>query len=180
MSEPSPVEQLIQSYNRMMERAKTRLEELEAAEKDALPRLQHSIEHAVEKAVELGELSRQEAQQIGAYLQRDLQDAGHYLATTGKEIGDWLRFDLDLVEDRLLDLFSQAADKTSLDRWQFEETLAEESTYRTGEITGPGTLQCDNCGERLAFHATSPIPVCPKCANTHFSRVADEDAETDA
>jgi len=174
MSEPSQINKLIQSYNRMMERVKTRLEELEAAEKDALPRLQHSIEHAVEKAVELGELSRQEAQQIGAYLQRDLQDAGYYLATTGKEIGDWLRFDLDLVEDRLLDLFSKAADKTSLDMLQFKETLAEESTYQSGEITGPGTLQCDNCGERLAFHATSLIPTCPKCANTSFSRLSNE------
>ncbi|MFO1433556.1 MAG: zinc ribbon-containing protein [Candidatus Competibacteraceae bacterium] len=174
MSEPSQIDKLIQAYNRMMERVKIRLEELEAAEKDALPRLRHGIEHAMEKAVELGELSREEAQRIGAYLKRDLQDAGYYLATTGKEIGDWLRFDLDLVEDRLLDLFSKAADKTSLDRLQFEETLAEESTYQAGEITGPGTLQCDNCGERLAFHATSRIPVCPGCAGTRFSRVADE------
>jgi hypothetical protein len=173
MSEPSPVEQLIQSYNRMMERVKIRLEELETAEKDALPRLRHGIEHAVEKTVELGELSRQESQRIGAYLQRDLQDAGYYLATTGKEIGDWLRFDLDLVEDRLLDLFNKAADKTSLDRLQFEETLVEESTYQTGEITGPGTLQCDNCGEQLAFHTTSLIPACPKCVSTRFSRVTD-------
>jgi len=180
MSEPSQIDKLIQSYNRMMERVKTRLEELEAAEKDALPRLQHSIEHAVEKAVELGELSRKEAHEIGAYLKRDLQDAGHYLGTTGKEIGDWLRFDLDLVEDRLLELFSKAADQTSLDLLQIKETLAEESTYQTGEITGPGTLQCDDCGERLAFHSTSTIPACPRCNNTSFSRVADEGTDADA
>ena len=174
MSEPSNIDKLIRSYNHMMERVKTRLEELEAAEKDALPRLRHSIEHAVEKAVELGELSRKEAQEIGGYLKRDLQDAGHYLGTTGKEIGDWLRFDLDLVEEQLLDLFSKAADKTGLERLQFEETLAEESQYQTGEITGPGTLQCDNCGERLAFHATSPIPACPRCNHTSFSRMSAE------
>ena len=174
MSEPSNIDKLMQAYNRMMERVKIHLEELEAAEKDVLPRLQHSIEHVVDKVVELGELGREEAQEIGGYLKRDLQDAGHYLRTTGREIGDWLRFDLDLVEDRLLDLFSKAADKTSLDMLRFEEILAEESTYQTGEITGPGTLQCDNCGERLAFHATSPIPACPRCNNTSFSRMSDE------
>jgi hypothetical protein len=174
MSEPSPIDKLVEAYNRMMERVKTRLEELEQAEKEALPRLKHSVEHAMEKAVELEELSKKEAHLIGTYLKRDLQDAGHYLANTGKELNDWLRFDAELVEDRLLDWFRSAADKTSLEMLELQETLEEESHYQTGEITGPGTLQCDSCGERLAFHATATIPACPQCKATTFSRVIDE------
>ena len=174
MSEPSNIDKLVEAYNRMMERVKTRLEELEQAEKEALPRLKHSIEHAVEKAVELEELSKKEAHLIGTYLKRDLQDAGHYLANTGKELNDWLRFDTELVEDRLLDWFRSAADKTSLEMLELQETLEEESHYQTGEITGPGTLQCDTCGERLAFHTTATIPGCPKCKATTFSRLPEE------
>jgi hypothetical protein len=41
--------------------------------------LRASIEHAAEKAVELGELTREEARLIGGYLKRDLEDAGQYL-----------------------------------------------------------------------------------------------------
>lgn len=171
MNEPS--HKLTQAYNRMMERVKLRFEELEQAEKEMLPRLQQSIEHARETAVELKELSRQEAQLIGDYLKRDLQDAGHYLAQTGADIGDWLRFDAELVEDRLLELFRGAADKTSLELLELQETLEEEAHYRTGEITGPGTLQCDACGHETAFHATSMIPACPACGATDFSRMTE-------
>jgi len=177
MSEPSPIDKLTHAYNRMMERVKIRLEEVEEAEKAVLPKLKQSIEHAAEKAVELGELSQHEAQKIGAYLKRDLQDAGQYLAKTERELSDWLRFDINLVEDRLLELFSSAADKTSLELLDLEEELEEASSYQTGEITGPGTLQCSNCGELLAFHTTSSIPPCPQCKGTVFSRLADEEEE---
>ena len=46
---------LVQAYQRMMERLKERLEELEQAEQAAFPQLSASIEHVAEKAVELGE-----------------------------------------------------------------------------------------------------------------------------
>ena len=173
MSEPSNIDKLTQAYNRMMERVKLRLEELEHAEQQVLPRLRHGIEHAAEKAVELGELTREEAHLIGSYLKRDLEDAGHYLAETGHDLGAWLRFDLELIEDRLLDLFRSAADRTRLEMLNFEETVERASHYQTGEITGLGTLQCDECGELLHFHATGSIPACPKCNATTFNRVAD-------
>lgn len=172
MSETSYRERLIQAYNRMMERLHARLAELEKAEQEVLPTLQHGIEHAAETAVTLGELTRQEARLIGAYLKRDLHDAGHHLATTGHELSAWLRFDLDQVEERLLELFSRAADRTRLELLDLAETAARTSDYWTGEITGPGSLQCDACGEILAFRTTSAIPACPRCGATQFSRVA--------
>jgi len=171
MSERTAVDKLTHAYNRMMERAKARFEELEQKEQELLPQFQHSIEHAAEKAVELGELSRQEAGLLTAWLKRDVTDAGKFLAGTGQGLRDWLRFDLDLVEDRLLDLFRHAADRTRLDMLQFQETLAETARYRTGEITGPGTLRCDHCGEMLVFHTTAAIPACPRCGGIGFHRV---------
>ena len=42
--------------------------------------------------------------------------------------------------------------------------------YRTGEVTGPGTLVCDSCGESLRFHATGYIPGCPACGHTVYHR----------
>lgn len=166
------MQRLTQAYDQMMERVKSHLDEFGQTEKETLPNLQRSIDEAAETAVERGELTREEAQLLSKYIQRDLGDAGHYLATTGGELRDWLRFDLDLIEDRLLELLQSAADKTRLEMLTFQEEVERASHYHTGEITGPGTLQCDSCGELLRFHATAHIPSCPKCNAVDFSRMA--------
>jgi len=172
LSNSSP---LARAYWHMMERMKSRLEELERAEKAAFPQLNASIEHAAEKAVEMGELTREEAQLIGGYLKRDLEDAGHYLTTTGRDLRAWLRFDLELLEDRLLDFFQRGVDQSRLELLEFETPpMREQERYHTGEITGSGTLQCEQCGECVAFYAPAAIGPCCACGGTRFLRVTDE------
>jgi len=83
MTRPSNESEQTRAYDRMMERVKSTLEQ---TERDALPPLQRSIEQAKITAVELGELTRDEAEQIGDWLRRDLQDAGDYLARTGRDL----------------------------------------------------------------------------------------------
>ena len=176
MNDVSNSSPLVQAYRKMMERVKNRLEELEQAEKAALPRLNASIEHAAKKAVEVGELTREEAQLIGGYLKRDLEDAGHYLTATGRDLRAWLRFDLELLEDRLLDFFQRGVDQSRLDLLEFEtpHERVEEEYYHSGEITGPGTLQCEQCGESVAYHAPAAIATCLGCGGVRFLRVTDE------
>ena len=165
-------EQLVHAYNRMMQRVK---ETLGKAEKAAEPRLRQAIAAAEEKAVEMGELTREEAVRIGEYLRRDLQDAGNYLASDeAQELRDWLRFDLEMIETKLLEMFLSVADQAKLDMLDFEEDLAEATEYRTGEITGPGTLTCMDCGEVLYFHEPGHIPPCPKCRGTYYVRPGEE------
>ena len=176
MTEPTRANRLVQAYNRMIERVKIHLEELEQAEKAAFPRLNASIEHAAEKAVELGELTREEARQIGGYLKRDLEDAGQYLSTTGHDLRAWLRFDVELLEDRLLDFFQRGVDQSRLESLAFgaAEADVEPVPYRCGEITGPGALQCAGCGELALFHAPAAIAPCPVCGGLVFVRVSEE------
>ncbi|HRC71929.1 MAG TPA: zinc ribbon-containing protein [Candidatus Competibacter sp.] len=175
MTEPLQGNRLARAYQQMMERARSRLEEFEQAEKAAFPQLSASIEHAAEKAVELGELTREEARLIGGYLRRDLEDAGYYLATTGRDLKEWMRFDLELIEERLLDFFRRGVDQSRLELSAFGAALLEETQaehYRSGEVTGPGTLRCEQCGERVVFHAPALIEPCPVCEGTGFVRVA--------
>jgi len=161
-------EKLIHGYNRMMERVKGAMEKI--GEKTA-PRLRQAIEQAKEKAVELEELTEEEAERIGEYLRRDIESAADYLASEKvQELKDWLRIDAQLIEQQLLDMFLSVADQTKLDMLQFQEQLEEASEYRTGEITGPGALACLDCGEVLHFHKTSHIPPCPRCHGTVFTR----------
>lgn len=176
MTEPTQGNRWVAAYDRMMERVKFRLEDLEQAEKAAFPRLHAGIEHAAEKAVELGELTREEARLIGGYLKRDLEDAGRYLSDTGRELRDWLRFDAELLEDRMLDFFRRGADQSRLDFSTFErvDAGAKSIEYRSGEIAGPGTLQCEQCGELTIHHATTVIVPCAACGGTVFMRVSEE------
>ena len=66
---------------------------IEKAGKTAIPALKKNIEHAREKAIEVGELTREEAEKIGAYLERDMKDAAEFLSETGEEFSTWFRFD---------------------------------------------------------------------------------------
>lgn len=158
---------LTEAYNRMLERVREVADETTG---EALPAIQKGVDKARETAVELGELTREEAEKIGAWLKRDLQDAGHYLSETGHELGDWLRFDLGLIEDRLVDLLTGLADKTALEWMQLDEQFRETVEYRSGEVTGPGTLICKSCGQAIHFHDTAHIPPCPKCHSSQFRR----------
>ncbi len=162
----SPNEKHLHAYNRMMEQVRTLADHL------GYQNLKHAIQLAKDKAVDLGELTREEAEQIGDYLVRDLEDAGQHLAESGGELKDWLRFDLQLIEERLLEMFALAADKTKLEFMQLAERARRASEYHTGNITSIGTLQCVSCGELLHFHATSHIPPCPKCHGNIFQRPA--------
>jgi len=162
-----PIDILGEVYEKMFERA---VENFHKAEEKTDTLLHKLIDEARDKAVELGEVSREEAEKISTYLKRDLTDAVRYLSETGHELKDWLGFETILVESALLDLFLTAADNTTVELLTMKENLQQAAVYRTGEITGPGTLVCDQCGEKLHFHRVGKIPPCPKCHATSFHR----------
>lgn len=151
-------QKLAHAYTKMLERIK------HAAV------LEKAIESARKTAVELGELTQDEAEKVSMYLKRDLEDAGKYLAATGKELADWLAFDWRLIEERTWETFSAAADKTTLEWLALQQQLQLGPEYRTGEVTGIGTLCCVNCTEAIHFRQAAHIPPCPKCHHTAFIR----------
>ncbi len=163
-------EKLEQAYDRMLERAR---ETLEHARHETLPNLQHVLEEAKDTAVELGELTIDEAEKIRDYLKRDLTDAAQDMEEGRKELAEWFRFDIQLIEDRLTEMFSHMVDHTRLElnRLKMQAMAAD---WHTGEITGPGSLQCRKCRQQLEFHKTGHIPPCPKCKSTVFRRVVEK------
>ncbi|HSH29627.1 MAG TPA: zinc ribbon-containing protein [Thiohalobacter sp.] len=162
-----PGEKLVQAYHRMMDRVQAAIDE---AEEHAIPTLEQNLERAKERAIELGELTREEAERVAAYLKRDMEDAASYLEQTGNEFGAWLRFDIGQIERRLFEKMLTVADRTRIELAEFEARMHEAQTYHTGEVTGPGVLRCESCGEELHFSAPGHIPPCPKCHATRFVR----------
>ncbi len=163
----NPSDKFIEAYHRMLEHTQ---DAIKNTLEETTPQLKKLIDSAVDHTIELGELTKEEAKKIGGYLHRDLDDASEYMQTTKKELADWFRFDIELVEDRIKDWFSTVTDstRTTLDKLAQNAEMAE---WHTGEITGPGTLRCDECQQDLHFHKVGHIPPCPHCKGTKFHRV---------
>ncbi len=156
---------LIPAYHKMM----TRVEQTQKTATTKKSLRQH-IESAIEAAVQLEELTREEAERIGDYLRRDLHDAAEFIVSTQRALADWMRFDLALIEQPLLNMFSLMVDQTQLELENLAESARLATEWNSGEIIGLGTLYCENCNHALHFHQPDYIPVCPNCGATQFRR----------
>jgi predicted nucleic acid-binding Zn-ribbon protein len=169
MNEFEPSDRQVSIYNRMMERVRHALED---AEHKAHPNLEHAIERARKRAIELGEATREEAANVANYLRRDIREMASYMNDTGKEYNAWFHMDMELIEARLLDLIMGVADKTRVELAQLAQEAQEPASYYSNEITGPGMLECVACGERQTYSSTRVISFCPRCQAGEFRRVS--------
>ena len=159
---------LVDAYEEMLQRTREGIEQAAGA----APKLRHMLDKVRDNMVELGELTREEAQRITEYIERDIEDAAAYIVDTGEDLRQWWRFDLELMERRLLEAFSSVADQTSLSLTAWAERARRASLYQAGQITGPGTLVCDRCGAETHFTRTGRIPQCADCGGLEFRRPA--------
>jgi len=164
---PFPTEGMAEAYEKLL---LLTMKEAKLLKKKTGPALHKLIDTTSEKISELGELTEEEAEKISEYLKRDLKEAASYMAETGSDFKKWLALDTEIIEDYLLDHFKQAADQTTIELAKLKKT-GETAEYHTGELTGPGVLMCDKCGEQLHFKKAGHIPPCAKCHDTHFHRL---------
>lgn len=162
-----PVDRLVSAYESMLERVH---EAADTAEKKTLPWLREALAGARDKAVELEELTREEADKVSRYVERDLHEAAGFIADTGQELRDWLRFDWQLMQNRMLDMFAGMADQTSQALKGFADQAREASLYHSGEVAAPGALECVACGAEINLDKTGRVPTCPNCGATRFRR----------
>lgn len=153
------------TYHHLLTELKQRLEHLDEQS------VMDAVDEAKEVVGQLTKTSQQEIDNIAHYLKRDLHDAASYLNLTGEDLKRWLKFDWTLVEDRLWDTFSSVADKTALELMQLKFRLERGEPYTAGQVTGVGSLQCDDCGEVVQFTEVSTIKPCVKCKGKIFSRI---------
>jgi hypothetical protein len=163
-------ERLSRAYDVMLERA---IEAFDAATQKTESFLEHAVETASRKALELGELTYEEAHNVKDYLVRDVHDAARYLAEHERELADWLRLDLLLVETRVSQSFANAVERARSDLKHLSKTTGKLFEWHTGEITAIGALSCKGCGKSIHFHRTGRIPPCSRCRGTVFTRVKD-------
>jgi hypothetical protein len=161
-------ERLIHAYDRMLQRAEHNMDTAAARSEAALS---HALDTARVKAVELGELTREEADKVHEFVTRDLYAVGRHLATEERDIADWLRLRLLVIEKELLNRFSGLAQAAKLELKHLEKARQRFGEWHSGEVTTIGTLRCRHCGELVHFERTGHIPPCPKCHTSVFERV---------
>lgn len=162
-----PIDALGEAYEKLYEYV---ADNFHRAEQNSKPLFNNLVKEARNKTVELKKLSEHDANKVVDWVKRDMTDAANYLTESGRELKDWLGFETVLVENKLLDLLKKAADQTTVKLLQINEDSHSVTTFHTGEVTGPGTIACDQCSEPLHFHRTGKIPPCPKCHATSFHR----------
>ncbi len=164
---PFPTEAMAEAYEKLL---KLSIKEFKQLEVKTKPLFHNLIDKAGQTLSELEELTKEESEKIASYLKRDLNEAANYMTNSGEEFKKWLAIDVDIIETYLYEQFKQAADQTTVELAQLKAN-AENAQYRTGEITGPGVLTCDECGEQLHFEKAGHIPPCAKCKATYFHRL---------
>ena len=170
MSE-QPSHRLIDAYNHMMASIRTAFEKAEDSEMS----LSKAISMAREEITHISDITQDEAEEISTFIKRDINDAAEYMMESSSEFGDWLMLDIEVIERKLIDLFLSVADKTRVELEQLGVQNRKPSVYYSGEITGPGTLQCTACGHKVGFTTTSHIKPCAECGHNTFKRAEFKD-----
>ncbi|GMR01199.1 MAG: zinc ribbon-containing protein [Gammaproteobacteria bacterium] len=170
-----PANHLISAYNQMMQEMR---DAFERADQSSMS-LQKALELAKHQAVHLGEITAEEAHEIGEYIKRDINDAAEYMMESSAEFYDWLMLDIEVIERKVIDMFLSVADHTRVELEQFRQAKPESKqipVYKSGEITGPGTLICDSCGKTKPFLSSDEIRDCERCGHDHFIRRQQNDS----
>ena len=161
-------DKLVAAFEHMVDQVSDAIHDAEEA---LAPTVDEMVHNAQQLARELFALTQEEAENLGATLKRDMHKANKTLNQQGKELKDWLSFDLTLIEDRFVDMIARAADKAWLDFRAFETEDYQASTYRSGEICNAGRFSCSHCDRSLDLTKTGQLPRCPECNHGDFYRV---------
>ena len=156
---------LTKAYNDFMEY-------MYEATDDTIHTIADKLDSAKEKTSEIGGLTQDEINHVADAVSRDVHHAAHTLPDNSNDsLSEWFKFDIELLENFALDSFLDVADKTRIELAELSQTAEQYShPYKTGELTGPGSLSCVKCGKVIAFKSTSIIPECPECGANTFIR----------
>lgn len=157
-------------YDRVLQRLTSVLDQAELRTWDYV---QEKIEEAVEIELVAEEMTRDEIDLLTAYLKRDLKQLGYYAHETGEGLAAWLNFDLNVLEQSIVDNLLALADQTRIDQERLREQLAnEEDDYLAGEIAAVGTFECKSCQAVVQLKQTSVLMPCANCGSEYFQRVS--------
>ncbi|WP_020409695.1 zinc ribbon-containing protein [Hahella ganghwensis] len=159
----------VEAHGKVLDRLEKSLADAEVSTWEGL---KDEIENAVEFEQGVARLTREEWDLIKAYIKRDLEGLSRFVAETGSGLKEWLRMDMDLLEQKLRRTLLSIADKTRVEQANLDHRLNHDpGTYMAGEIAIPGMLQCIQCDKMVCLVETTHIEPCHRCDGIYFHRV---------
>lgn len=159
---------LVKAYHTMLKLFKEALHEIAH---ETGPIIHTAIDMAKDRTMLLEELTKEEAEQVAEYLKRDVEETATFLVKVESNFKDALSLDKKYIQESLLEVFSEVADKTKLDMMSFKWGLKEhQMLYKSGEVFGIGTLECSKCKHKEHFYKITQISSCKACGGKEFKR----------
>lgn len=165
MTIQTAIDRQVEKFDLLAERARKIYEA--SADKSAKT-LEAALRQARNGLEAAGEFRREEGESLESWLRRDLQLAHRNAKAVGSGIKE--EFDSSGVSSSVLGLAATVLQNTGETLQAWAAKADEATSYRTGEVTGPGTLSCKRCDTELRMAESSKIPPCPKCHATDFRK----------
>jgi hypothetical protein len=155
----------VSQYEKLASRTR---ELLEAAREKGPIALEAALEKAKEEMISAGDFTAEQGKRLQGFLSRDLEATSKHITRMGRTLKEALEPQRvsSGIQSTLANIFDALGD--TLKDWASK--AEERLSYRTGELSSPGTLTCDNCGSQIRMTSTGRVPPCAKCHGTKFRK----------
>jgi len=99
---------LLIAYNQMI----IDMEDILKQSPHGLLSLQETLDTALTRALQSGNINKAEAAEITWYIKNDINDVADFIMESGAEYYDWLLLDIEIIEHRVLTQYLSAASLT--------------------------------------------------------------------
>lgn len=127
-----------------------------------------ALDNAQDQLLKFEVISAEYGEELKQTLARDLDQVISDAQRLGEEARE--RFHPTRLSAGALASLANALELTSNALHGLSEKARNPHIYRTGEVTSAGTLTCQSCKTQIQLKETGPIPACPKCSHTLFSK----------
>lgn len=127
-----------------------------------------ALDNAQEHLLKFEVISAEYGEELKQTLARDLDQVISEAQRLGEEAKE--RFHPTRLSAGALASLANALELTSNALHDLSEKTRKNHVYKTGEVTSAGTLTCQACQAQLQLKKTGPIPPCPKCSQTSFTK----------
>jgi DNA-binding transcriptional MerR regulator len=161
-------ERELAAFQRMYKEARRALEDVR--EKVSAETIKEALDKASATLRQAGEYSGETVSKVAEAVKKDLASAAERLAPKWEALSEDAAGLFAVWQGRSRAFLGGAA--TATGDWLKElGSRLEHRSYRAGELTGGGTFECTQCGERQLLAQPNHLAECPKCQNNEFRRV---------
>ncbi|VAW99408.1 hypothetical protein MNBD_GAMMA22-1524 [hydrothermal vent metagenome] len=155
---------IVTTYNHLLENLHNIKNSIEVFSREDLSM---KIEYTKLKLHDFENITKEELNLLSKYIHDDFTSTTEHIHNTSDKIKNWLKNDIELTEDRLLELFANVVDQSRVELQQMETQLHE---WHSGEVASKGDFECKNCGKKFTFSESQTIENCPSCNGEDFQK----------